>query len=77
MLRSTSGDYSQAVTNCEDHDRTLTNWVDTLLPPAGEAVFYLVSVLDTECLLGTYDAASARQVAGRDAGIAGSSAACP
>ena len=77
LLRSTSGDYSQAVTNCEDHDRTLTNWVDTLLPPAGEAVFYLVSVLDTECSIGTYDAASARQVAGRDAGIAGSPAACP
>ncbi len=73
LLRSTWGDFSQAVTGCEDDDTTATSWTDVLSLAPGEALFYLVRVVDSTCGVGSYDAG----LAVRDASVLSAPAGCP
>jgi hypothetical protein len=77
VLRSTGGDFSQAVTGCVVDGSASTSAVLADPGPApGGGIFYLVRSIGTRCV-GTYDDGSPSQQTGRDAGLAAAPAACP
>ena len=74
LLRSTSGDYTVATTECEAGRRSAPPWIVTDAdPPPDAGIFFLVRATALQCR-GTYDDASGTR---RDAEIAGSAGACP
>jgi hypothetical protein len=74
LLRSSFGDFSVAVTGCDED--VSTGQADEV-PGFGEALFYLVRAADSSCGVGTYDSPSSAQVGERDPGIQSSAQACP
>jgi len=75
LLRSSSGDFSIAVTDCLSNDQGGLIYNATNDPDPGQALFYLVRA--EACLAGTYDTAGPGQSAPRDAEVALAPSACP
>lgn len=73
-LRSTSGNFSAATTQCSANDVIGTTTLITDANPA--PTYYLLRAIGTGCR-GTYDDGSASQLGGRDAEIGSALAACP
>jgi len=74
-LRSTSGDFSNAVTDCLSDDQVGLTYNATVDPASGQAFFYLVR--PEACLAGTYDTAGSGQAAPRDGGATAAPSSCP
>ena len=75
QLRSSSGDFSAAVSDCLGDNQGGLTHISATSPATGQGWFYLVR--GTACLVSTYDSDVGSQVAPRDATISASSAACP
>src|SRR5262249_45603578 len=71
-LRSTAGNYTTSIYDCGFNDETDLAFQDFLLPPSGDAYYYLVRPVNACGGNGTYD-----DNVSRDAGINASPAACP
>lgn len=76
VLRSTGGDFTQAVTGCVVNDTTALAWSSGEDPAAGEGFFYLVRAEAASGSL-SYDTFGVGQVQSRDPGIEASPDACP
>ena len=76
-LRSSAGDFSVAVSGCEENnvDRAEA-WVDSQ-PTTDGALFYLIRGANIACRYGSYDSGAASQSDPRDAGIEAAAQSCP
>jgi hypothetical protein len=78
LLRSSGGNFGQAVQACVQNDGPLnTVDVSTPIPPVGSGFFYLVRPVGWNGTPGSYDGENPGQAAPRDASIRSSPSACP
>lgn len=75
LLRSNSGDFSAAVTDCLADDLAGLTYNAAIDPGASQAFFYLVR--PEACLPGTYDTTGIGQAAPRDGGANSAPMTCP
>jgi hypothetical protein len=76
VLRSTSGDFSTATTDCLENDLTGTSRDDANTPDVDDGFWYLVRAANCGGS-GTFDSGAASQVGSRDAEILASPSTCP
>jgi len=75
LLRSSSGDFSTAVTGCLADDQAGLTYNASVDPGSGQGFFYLVR--PGACLSGTYDTTGSGQTASRDGGVTSAPTTCP
>jgi PKD repeat protein len=76
-LRSSGGDFSLSGVNCGADNLTGSSAVDSFVPAAGSASFYLVRAINCADQHGSYDSGSPSQAISRDSTLIGVPAACP
>jgi hypothetical protein len=77
ILRSTAGNFSNAVQACLQNDGSQHTLDTGAPPPVGTGYFYLVRAVRPNGSPGSYDGEMPGQKAPRDASIAASASACP
>lgn len=77
LLVTTSGDFSAAVTACEEDDSPDTATQDVDEPAVGNVFFYLVRAVGSSCGIDGYDSGSPSQPSSRDEGVDAALAGCP
>lgn len=76
-LLTLHGNFKTSLSACLKNDTTATSATDTFTPAAGGGAYYLYRLRTCQLAVGTYDDVVGGQQGSRDAGIAGSSKACP
>lgn len=76
-LRTGGGNFQPSVLTCLVNDSPSTSASDPAVAAPGQGFYYLVRGSSPCANAGSYDEIASSQVAPRDAGIAGSGAACP
>jgi hypothetical protein len=76
QLRSTGGDFTQAVDACLGDNQSATSESDPAVPRSGDGFFYLVRPVNCGGT-GTYDSGGHQQIGKRDSEIDASPRACP
>jgi hypothetical protein len=76
-LRASLGNFAVTGLTCAENDSRDTRSFVPELPPAGGGFYWIARGATYACGYGTWNTASARQVASRDAGLGGSGTTCP